>query len=489
VGEPPAEPDPRTGQGSAVWPRLMTGPHPAAAGSYGPEAVAWAEARRLQPRRSAATRWWQRLALARILEHDSGGDLVWPVAIVSGPRQVGKSWAERIACGWRLSQGDRFGEEQTILHVAHKLTAAQEVWRPAARHFAGRDQRAAGAAVRWANGEQQIELADGSRWLIQAANDGAGVAFTLTGALVDEGWRVARRVYEEGIEPALAEARSGQTLLVSTAGTATSDLMLTYRAAAIATLEDPGDTLLIEWSAPPDPELDIDDPAVWRACQPHWDGRREAWIRRKRENADEHAFRQHALNQWVPSLTLPVLPPGTWPAVVTRRGPTGGITFGVEIADDHTRAVIIAYGGGVAEVVDEREAASATWIPPRLADLAARHHPAAVALDGTGPARSLAEPVDRALGEAGPPLLVLGGRDMAAGSGQLLDLITGRGIGLRDHPLMQAAVESARRRGSGAWVWDRAGPGIVMVAATAAMWAGSHAPAPATPDEDPAVFV
>ena len=28
-------------------------------------------------------------------------------------------------------------------------------------------------------------------------------------------------------------------------------------------------TLLIEWSAPPDPDLDIDDPAVWRMASPH----------------------------------------------------------------------------------------------------------------------------------------------------------------------------------------------------------------------------
>lgn len=305
---------------SARMPRLMTGPHPAAVGSYGREAAAWAEARQLHPRVSAGTRWWQRLALCRALEHDSAGALVWPVVIVSAPRQAGKSWLERIVCGWRMHQAARFGQqEQAVLHVAHKLVASQEVWRPAAR-WAQRE----GLRVRWANGEQQIEAEDGSRWLLQAANDGAGVAFSLSMALVDEGWRVPRAVYEEAIEPAMAEADSPQTWLVSTAGTAESDLMHTYRAAAIATLEDPAGILLLEWSAPPDPDLDIDDPRVWRAAQAHWDQRRAAWVARKRAQAGERAFRQHALNQWVPSLSPPVLEESTWGRVVTRRGPRAG---------------------------------------------------------------------------------------------------------------------------------------------------------------------
>lgn len=235
---------------SARWPRLMTAAHPAAVGTYGPDAVAWGEARRLHPRPSPGTRWWQRLALSRALEHDNRGSLVWPVVIVSAPRQAGKSWLERIACGWRMSQAERFGgQEQAVLHVAHMLRAAQEVWRPAARWA-----QQTGMHVRWANGEQQIETEDGSRWLLQAANDGAGVAFSLAMALIDEGWRVPRSVYEEAIEPAMAEADSPQTWLVSTAGTAESDLMMAYRTQAVASLEDPAGVLLIEWSAPPDPQ-------------------------------------------------------------------------------------------------------------------------------------------------------------------------------------------------------------------------------------------
>jgi hypothetical protein len=468
---------------SARWPRLMTGPHPAAVGSYGPDAVAWGEARRLHPRRSAGTRWWQRLALERALEHDDRGALVWPVVIISAPRQAGKSWLERIVCGWRIHQAERFGgQEQAVLHVAHKLIAAQEVWRPAARWA----QRS-GLGVRWANGEQQIELRDGSRWLLQAANDGAGVSFALTTVLVDEGWRVPRAVYEDAIEPAMAEADSPQTWLVSTAGTAESDLMMTYRARAIGGLEDPGGVLLIEWSAPPDPDLDIDDPDVWQAAQAHWDERRAAWVQRKRDQAGERAFRQQALNQWVPSLTPPVLAEGTYPRVSTRRGPAGPLAFGADVAEDHSRAVIVAYGAGVAEVIEDRPQAG--WVAGRLAEMVTRHADAvAVGIDGSGPARGLADEL-KSRADLAERLVIMTAGDMSAASGQLLDALEAvpPRVGLRDHPLYAAAIGSARkRRAAGAWVWDRGDAGLALVAVTCGMWAEAHAPEPA---EDPMVFV
>ncbi len=458
----------------------MTRRHPRARGTYGIECVSWAQAQRMHPKPSAATRWWQRLALARALEHDAAGALVWPVVIISGPRQTGKSWLERMLCSWRIRQADKFGgEEQALLHVAHKLIAAQEVWRPAARWAAG-----IGDSVRWANGEQQIERPDGSRWLLQAANDGTGVAFSLSMALIDEGWRVARSVYEEAIEPTLAEAESPQTYLVSTAGTAASDLMATYRAKGVEQLDDPRDVLLIEWSAPPGPDVDIDDRRVWQACQPHWDARREAWVSRKREQAGERAFRQQALNQWVPSLTPPALAPGTYGAVATRAGPAGDLALGAEVAEDHSRAVIVAVGAnGVAEVLDEREQAG--WVTGRLAELAARHGAKAVGIDASGPSRGTAAEVKRL---PDVPLVALGAGDMASASGQVMDALSSRppALLLHDHPSWERAVETARRRKvGGAWAWDRDEAALPLTAVTAAHWALAHAPAAA---EEPAVY-
>ena len=231
---------------SATWPRLVTGRHPRAVGTYGPSVAAWAAQRpSLHTRRIQDLRWWQNYALDRIFEHDDAGALVWETVLLSGARQIGKSVLERVGVSWRIHAADHFGTPQDVLHVAHKLVAAQEVWRPAARWATGVYGK---GAVRWANGEQQIELPDGSRWMIQAATDGAGVSFTLSMALVDEAWRISRQVVDGAITPTMAEAEQPQTWLVSTAGTSTSDLMLANRALALGLDDADADssTLLIE---------------------------------------------------------------------------------------------------------------------------------------------------------------------------------------------------------------------------------------------------
>jgi hypothetical protein len=472
------------------WPRLMTPRHPLAVGTYGPAAIQWAEARKLHPRRSKGVRWHQRLILHRALEYDRNGDLVWPLVVISGPRQVGKSWVERIVCGWRIDTGAaRWGEQQDVLHVAHKLIAAKEVWFPAAKGWA---EHEAGAKVRYANDGPQIELADGSRWMLQAATEGAGVAFALVMALVDEGWRVPRSVYDHGIAPTMAESQSPQSWLVSTAGTSDSDLMLTYRAKALAVIDrrrvKTGDSLLIEWSVPPGDDLDLDDPRVWRLGQPYWDRRREAWLRWYRGQVDERAFLQQALNMWVPSLSPPVLGADVYERVAGEFAPAGGLAFGAQVMPDHSRAVIVAYGGDVAEVIDDRE--QADWVAGRLAALVEAHG-GAIGLVTGGPAGGAADALKKGLGDR---LVKMTAAHAAAAAGQVYDDLTSArpATRLRAHPLFRTAVGAARRRKhgtGGAWTWDTDAAGMVMTALSAARWASAHAPEPEPEPEEPAVFV
>jgi hypothetical protein len=292
VGELPWLGDLAVIPGDAVAPRFMTGRHPDAVGTFGPEFVAWVDAHPgIHPRRTEGLRWWQRMVAYRLLEHDSGGRLVWRNALVTMARQVGKSWLVRAFILWRIGQRERFGEEQTVIHIAHRLTTAAEVWRPAARWATGQGWR-----VRWANGEQVIESPDGGRWLIQAATDGVGVGFALSMLVADEGWMI-RRAVVEAADPALVEAASPQLLLISTAGDSASDLFGTYRGQALASLTDPGNTLLVEWSAAPGAALT--DRSAWVAASPAWSARRESEVIDKLGKLEELEFRQNFLNQWV----------------------------------------------------------------------------------------------------------------------------------------------------------------------------------------------
>jgi hypothetical protein len=265
--------------------------------------------------------------------------------------------------------------------------------------------------------------------------------------------------------------------------------MATYRAAAIAQLEDPADTLILEWSAPPDPALDIDDPYVWRAAQAHWDERRLAAIAKARRDNDERTWRQQYLNQWVPSLTPPVLGLETWPKVATTADPSGPLAFGAEVLPDRSTAVIVAIGGGVAELIDELSPAEG--LAARLGELRGRHG-GTVALDGSGPAAAAYEDL-RGNTRTRPPWLVkLTPGLVAAAALQTFDALTvdPPRLRLRDHPTLQAAVSAARKRRQGqSWAWDRDRAGMIMAALSAAWWAADHAAEPEPEPEAPAVFV
>lgn len=277
----------------------MSVPHPRAVGSYGHHLEAWSRFHRGRP-----MRWWQRLGGRRLLEHDADGRLLWELAVLTLARQVGKTWFLGDSCGWRLHASDLFDAMQTVLSTGKDVAVVREMQRPH-RLRAKRDRET--YHVREVNGQEEIELlADGSRWMVRAKESVYGITATM--ATVDEAWKVAASVVDDGIEPTTVEALDAQTVLVSTAHRRATALMVGRRATALEHLHDGDGPLLLEWSAPPDAELD--DRSAWRAASPHWTPKRERLIARRLEGAlggesddvDEpdpvSSFRTQWLNQW-----------------------------------------------------------------------------------------------------------------------------------------------------------------------------------------------
>jgi len=194
---------------------------------------------------------------------------------------------------WRLHHGPIFEEVQTILHVANRRATAVEVMRPAGRWAA---EAYGKKAVKWGNVEAGIELPTGDRWLVQAANDSAGVGYTVSMVFVDEAWRVKREVVDDALAPTMAERNQPQLWLVSTAGDSASELMSAYRQRAIDQLDDPSDLLLLEWSAPAD--ANPDEPDTWKYGSPEWNPKREGFLRSQWSTIEIEAFRREFLNQW-----------------------------------------------------------------------------------------------------------------------------------------------------------------------------------------------
>jgi phage terminase large subunit-like protein len=236
---------------------------------------------------------WQAYALDRALEHDQDGRLIWRTVIVTVGRQSGKSVLSRALCMWRLHHAELLGGEQTILHVANRRQTAVEVFRPAGLWA---QNQYGTRAVKWGNNNTQIELPSGDRWIVQAANENAGVGYSISMAFIDEAWRVQRDTVDDAIWPTMAERDNPQLWLVSTAGDSRSDLMAAYRQQAIDQIDAPRDTLILEWSAPPG--ADIAEVSTWMWGSPEWNPRRKAFVQGQFEKVEPDAFRRQFLNQW-----------------------------------------------------------------------------------------------------------------------------------------------------------------------------------------------
>lgn len=330
----------------ASWPRYMTAPHPLAVGSLGVEAIDW-----LSREAGIECRWWQRLVLVRQLEHDADGRLVWPEVLLSTSRQSGKSTALRAGAMWRIHQADRFGEPQTLLHTGKDLPVCKEVQRLARMWAKQRDY-----PVREQNGNEEItEPSSGSRWIVRGK--GSVYGYSGSAGLVDEAWGVQPEVVDDGLEPTQLERKSPQLLLASTAHRKATSTFVVRRAAAAAALDEPGDVLLVEWSAQRDSS--IEDRAAWRMASPHWSPGRERLLEKrlarvlagKSVDVDEddpvESFRAQYLNIWPATLTSgrgdELLAERSWIGARCDADSVGALTLGIE---DHygTGAALAACG-------------------------------------------------------------------------------------------------------------------------------------------------
>jgi len=259
-------------------------------GSYGAEARGW-----IRQYLGNELRPWQAYALERILEHRADGSLRWRRVILTVSRQSGKSVLARGLCGWRVGAADVFGEPQLVLHVANLRSTAGLIWKDAAREL----EETIGARVKRANGQEAIELADGSAWRLAASTLDGGVGWSVSLGFVDEAWRVSRDVVDGSIAPTMLERSSPQLVLVSTAGDGGSDLLLEDRAAAMEQTADPDSAriLILEWSAPA--EADPADREAWRLASPHWSRGRIEALEHAFATTPENAWRIQYLNQWV----------------------------------------------------------------------------------------------------------------------------------------------------------------------------------------------
>ena len=464
------------------------GPPPVAAtqrsperSTYGPAVGAFARAigRPLMP--------WQQYVADVALEVDGNGRFAYRQVVVTVPRQSGKTTLfgammehrAIIIPGARCWFTQQSGKDATdwLLNEHVPMLA------PLAERFHVR--RAAGSThVKWHVSGGMVR---------PFAPTPAGLHSKIADLVVaDEVWAfdlVRGHQLDQAIVPTMATKPNAQTWKVSTAGDAASTWWLaTVEAGRVAAGADRRDGLaFFEWACPSD--MDCTQPASWPLYHPAY-GRTigDAAMADALESLGPDEFARAFGNQWV-ATTARVIPLAAWRAAAEPDQPlpeAGKVALAFDVALDRSDAAILAAWTDEAgtvhlEVADYQEGSG--WVAAKVAELAAKWRPTAIAYDAAGPALDVADQLER----EGLTLLGLKAHDYAAACSGLLEALCATPapqVRYRPHQRLDEAAAGAVRRALGdSWAWGRRQSNVSLApltAATVARWAALHS-APSGP--------
>lgn len=395
---------------------------------------------------------WQRWAVEHALELNPDGSYRYRIILILVARQNGKSHLLKTVSLWRMfMDGARL-----VCGAAQDVVQAKEVWQAAVDTAkASPDMADEVANVRYANGEQCLTLVTGARYLIKAANRGAGRGLSVDMLALDEvrEWR--------GWEPWSAlskttQARAnGQIWVISNAGDDESVVLNRLRESALAG-GDPS-VFIAEWSAPDG--CDLDDETAWRQANPGLGHTvSEQAIRTALATDPPAVFRTEVLCQHVTALDE-AIPMSAW---VDCTDPTGTmeslrsrVVVGVDVAPDGQHVSAVAAAGGSNGTV--RIEVIGAWgdtstARNELPELLQRVKPRTVAFFPAGPAAAIAGFL------RGQRSLELKGAAVAESCQTFADLVTARRIVHNGDPLLTSQVKRATRYNVGdGWRFARRG--------------------------------
>lgn len=426
----------------------------------------------------------QRLAVEHMLAETADGRWAARTTGRTMPRQNGKG--DEIECveAWGLTQ-----RAEAIVHTAHEIPTAKSAHARLVGHIEGnRDLRRLLKQVRYANGDQSIEMNNGGV-IVYRTRTGAGARGLddISRLVVDE----AQHAHPEQLAsstPILAANPNPQLNFLGSAGIATkSNWWWEMRRRALAPAA--GEFAWLEHSAEQvslTPEgiivsvrPDVWDHDQWRVANPAFPDRIEAgFLEEQLRTLGADLFAREHLGVWDPDPTndRSIFGPGVW-AACNRADveASGRVWFGVDCTPERTAAVIVICDESgrieipkTADNVDDHRPGLG-WLTARVIELATRYD-ATVAVDSGGPANSFADEWER----QGVTVERLSSRDMAGATGSFFDAVLNGTVEIRNHPSLDRAAAGARQRSSGdVWYWARRDSTVdvsPLVAASIARW-------------------
>jgi hypothetical protein len=422
-------------------------------------------------------RWlpWQRAAADVIGERTPDGHYRYPIAVVTVPRQCGKTtWALDLAMGRCLRYPD-----YRVAFTAQTGHAVTERFRERMDEITS-SQLHGSVHIRKSAGTERFTLGDGSYVKAFPPKDGALRGSAADLVIVDEAQEhgtVAGGALDHTILPTFTTRPRRQLILVGTAGTDASDYLRRYIDAARA--QKTG-YAIVEYGARTG--QDLDDEQVWIATHPGLGDLTDlSALRTAREAMGPAAFIREYLNVWTRTGDR-VINPADWSAVQNPAAePAGRLCFGFDVLTDRTgAAIVVADDTGFIEVIEQQH--NTSWLVPRLLELQTKHG-APIACDRWGASGPAVDELER----AGATVLLMSSGDVGNAAAGMLDAITHQQLRVRTSPVLSEAVAGAAQRAigdTGGFAWSRrasAAPVAALVAASNALWGARHNPPPVKP--------
>jgi len=312
-------------------------------------------------------------------------------------------------------------DEDLIIHTAHEFATANEAFLRMVAVVQSNDElNAKVQRIRFANGEQGIELKSGQRLKYRARTGGAGRGFAGASLVVyDEAYALMAEHVAASL-PTLSTHPNPQVWFASSAGLSHSSALWALRKRALA--GNAGRLAYCEHTAE-DVSLDSEGRVVSRPIDPNDDrlvamanpayGVRISpdYIDAERRAMEPEKFARERLGVWDPldgdELVDPKIPAAAWSATLidAKDAPemVSGLTIGFDVARDGEWSSIAVGMGSLAEpyveLIEHRNGTA--WLPARLVELVQKWSPIAVGCNGAGPAGAQVGPVLAAFAEAG----------------------------------------------------------------------------------------
>lgn len=408
----------------------------------------------------------QKITLRGALGERADGS--WAASRVAdfGPRQgTGKN--DKIAAR-ELAGLILFGEE-LIIHTAHEFPTANESFLRLVAVFENYDDlRKKVARIRYANGEQGIELLSGQRLKYRARTGGSGRGFAKADLVVYDEAQHLSREHVAASGPAKLANPNSQTWYAGSGGLATSTVAWAIRRAALlgnggrlAYTEATAEIVSVEAGRIVSERPEPDDIDAWYRAMPGL-GR---WVTEESMRAlfDElgpDLFARECLCIWDPEpgseAGWAVIEEMPWRSCADRsHEPSGRLAYALDVDTNRQGeewCSIAASDGTHVEIVNPPDVSSGLeWVIPLV--VARRDRFDEIAIDPSGPAGKLVKP----LTDAGIQVRKVKAEEVVQASGQFYDVVNACSLRHIDQPVLNRAVAGAVRRevGDGAWRFSR----------------------------------